>query len=194
MGSFLPRTQDWRIMDIVRKQMSCVLEMKAAKFAILAFTRMHQSVQSIHLQVDNVGAFSFLAKMGGGYSQQISHRYKQRDLGLLAGQRDHNYKRLPSRCFQQGSRFLVASSERLQRMQVGSQSLSNNMQQVGTSRRRSFCFENFPNIHIMEVGSIQQKKGRFLNNLDPSKRICPPDCYNSQCEYHYFYQKLRAFY
>ena len=38
-----------------------------------------------------------------------------------------------------------------------------------------FCFHNFslgPNIRIMEVGSIQQGKGRFLNNLDPSKRIC----------------------
>ena len=156
--------------------------MKAAKFAILAFTRMHPSVQSIHLQVDNVVVFSYLVKVCGGYSQQISHRYKQRDLGLLAGQRDHNYSRIPSRCSQQGSRFPVASSERLQRMEVGSQSLSNNMQQVGASRRRSFCFENFPNIHIMEVGSIQQEKGRFSNNLDPSKRICfpppPPLCAN----------------
>ena len=173
MGSFLSRAQDWRIMDIVRKQMSYVLEMKAAKFAILAFTRMHPSVQSIHLQVDNVVVFSYLVKVCGGYSQQISHRYKQRDLGLLAGQRDHNYSRIPSRCSQQGSRFPVASSERLQRMEVGSQSLSNNMQQVGTSRRRSFCFKNFPNIH-MKIESIQQEKGRFSNNLGPSKRICFP--------------------
>ena len=31
----------------------------------------------------------------------------------------------------------------------------------------------------MEVGSIQQGKGRFSNNLDPSKRICfPPFCIN----------------
>ena len=72
-------------------------------------------------------------------------------------------------------------------MEVGLQIFSNNMQEMGASRHRSFCFQNFPsgsnihitNIHVMEVGSIQQGKGRFSNNMDPFKRTCfPPFCIN----------------
>ena len=59
---------------------------------------------------------------------------------------------------------------------------SNNMQEMGGSRHRYFCFQNFssgPNIHIMEVGSIPQGKRRFSNNLGQPKRICfPPFCTN----------------
>ena len=109
---------------------------------------MHPSVQSIHLQINNIVTLSYLVKMGG-YPQQNCLRYKQRDLGLLAGQRDHNYSRTSSRCSQQRSRFPVTSSERLKRMEVGSQCFSSNMQEVGASRHRSFCFQNFssgPNI------------------------------------------------
>ena len=170
MRSFLQRAHDWEIMDIVRKQMSYKY------FAILTFNQMHPSVQSIHLQMNNIVTLSYLVKMGG-YPQQNSLRYKQRDLGLLAGQRDHNYRRISSSCSQQRSRFPVTSSERHKRMEVGSQCFSSNMQEVGASRHRPFCFQNFssgPNIHIIEVGSIQQGKGRFSNNMDISKRICFP--------------------
>ena len=113
--------------------------------------------------------------LGKLYPQQSSFRYKQKDLGLLAVQRDHNYRRISSRCFQQGSPFPAASSDRLKQMEVGLQSFSNNMQEIGASRRRSFCIRNFPsgsNIHVMEVGSIQHGKEGFSNNMDPSKRIC----------------------
>ena len=46
--------------------------MKAAKFAILTFTWMHPSVQSIHLQIDNVVALSYLVKMGGTHNKVLS--------------------------------------------------------------------------------------------------------------------------
>ena len=98
-------------------------------------------------------------------------------MGLLAGQRDHNNRRTTLRCSQQGSRFPVASSERLKRMELGFQSFSNNIQEAGASTHKSFCFHNFssgPNIHIMEVGLIQNGKGGFSNNMDPSKIICFP--------------------
>ena len=54
---------------------------------------------------------------------------KQRDLELLSDQREHNYSRIPSWCSQQSSRFLVASSERLNQIEVRSKSFSNNMQE-----------------------------------------------------------------
>ena len=44
----------------------------------------------------------------------------------------------------------------------------------GNFQTQIFCFQNFssgPNMYIKEVGSIQQRKGRFSNKLSPSKRI-----------------------
>ena len=65
MGSFFPTAKDWGSIGIVRKQMSYSLELKAVKFENKSFTRMHPSFQSIHLQMDNLVAFSCLVKIGG---------------------------------------------------------------------------------------------------------------------------------
>ena len=104
-GAFFPTAKDWGSIGIVRKQMSYSLELKAVKFENKSFTRMHPSVQSIHLQMDNLVAFSCLVKIGGGggYTQQSSLIYKQRDLRLRAGQSYHNYSRIACRCSEQGT-------------------------------------------------------------------------------------------
>ena len=52
-------------------------------------------------------SYPFIFSKDGCYPQQSSFRYKQRDLGLPAGQRDHNYCRIPSRCYQQESQLPV---------------------------------------------------------------------------------------
>ena len=61
-------------------------------------------------------------------------------------------------------------------MELGFQSFSNNIQEAGASTHKSFCFHNFssgPNIHIMEVGLIQNGKGGFSNNMDPCYAFPP---------------------
>ena len=150
-------------MDIVRQQMSYkCFRIEGSKICSSDFYS-NASISSTH------------ASSNGQYSCPFIFSNKQKDLGLLAVQRDHNYHRISSRCSQQGSQFPAASSDRLKKMEVGLQSFSNNMQEIGASRRRSFCIRNFPsgsNIHVMEVGSIQHGKGGFSNNMDPSKRIC----------------------
>ena len=42
-----------------------ILELKAAKLAILTFTRNRQNLNSIHIQMDNMVALTYLVKMGG---------------------------------------------------------------------------------------------------------------------------------
>ena len=64
-------------MDIVRKQMSYFLELKAAKFAIPTFTRMPPSVQSTYLQMENIAALSYLVKMGGTHNKVFSDINKE---------------------------------------------------------------------------------------------------------------------
>ena len=157
MGSFLPRPQDCCIMDIVRKQVfyKC-FGIKGNKICNSDFYS-NACISSIRTSLTKQCSCPFIFSKDGRYPQQSTLRYKQKDLGLLAGQRDHNYSRMPSRCFKQESQFPVANK-------VGSQSFPKNMREVGGSRHRSFCFQNFssgPNIHIMEVGSIQQGKEAF---------------------------------
>ena len=128
------------MMDIVRQQMSYkCFRIEGSKICNSDFYS-NASISSTH------------ASSNGQYSCPFIFSNKQKDLGLLAVQRDHNYRRISSRCSQQGSRFPAASSDRLKKMEVGSQSFSNNMQEIGASRRRSFCIRNFPsgsNIHVM---------------------------------------------
>ena len=54
-----------------------VLELKAAKFAILTFTRMYPSVQSIHLQMDHIVALSYLVKVGVTQNKVLSDLSKE---------------------------------------------------------------------------------------------------------------------
>ena len=125
-------------MDIVRKQMSykcCGIE--SSKICNSDFTRMQRSVQTIHLQVDNVVALSYLVKMGSTDNKVLSNN-KQRDLGLLAGYRHHNYSRISSRCSKKRKPISSREQERLNQREVGSQSFSNNMRQKGASRISRF--------------------------------------------------------
>ena len=77
MGSFFPTAKDWGSIGIVRKQMSYSLELKAVKFEIKSFTRMHPSVQSIHLQMDNLVAFSCLGGAGATHNKVLSYISKE---------------------------------------------------------------------------------------------------------------------
>jgi len=54
-----------------------VLELKAAKLAIRTFHRMFPQSLSIHLQMDNVAALTYLKKMGGTKSQMLTTISKQ---------------------------------------------------------------------------------------------------------------------
>ena len=61
-----------------------VLELNAAKFAILAFTQMHPSAQSIHLQMESIVTLSYLVKMGGTHNKVLSDESKEIWCYLLA--------------------------------------------------------------------------------------------------------------
>ena len=71
-----------------------VLELLAIKLALLTFSKMF-NIKSIHFQVDNISALSYLMKMGGGYTKQGDDSHFQRDLGIRIVQRDHDYRRVP---------------------------------------------------------------------------------------------------
>ena len=54
-----------------------ILELKAAKLAILTFIRMHPEVKSIHLQTDDIVGLSYIVKMGGTHNKVLSDISKE---------------------------------------------------------------------------------------------------------------------
>ena len=54
-----------------------LLELKAAKFAILTFVKLFPKSKSIHIQMDNIVALSYLVKMGGTQSEALSGLSKE---------------------------------------------------------------------------------------------------------------------
>lgn len=54
-----------------------VLELKAAKLAILAFHKLHSQALSIHIQMDNIVTLTYLKKMGGTHSQLLTQISKE---------------------------------------------------------------------------------------------------------------------
>ena len=54
-----------------------ILELKAAKLAILTFIRIHPEVKSIHLQMDNIVCLSYIVKMGGIHNKVLSDISKE---------------------------------------------------------------------------------------------------------------------
>ena len=111
-----------------------MVELKASKLAILASIRMHPEVKSIHLQMDNIVGLSYIVKMGGrGDPQQSLIGHKQRDLGLLATERHHNYCRVSSWGFESRSRFPVAVYGGLERMETKTADFSGTLQFKGTA-------------------------------------------------------------
>ena len=64
----------WSIIE--RQQHINVLELKAVKIAILTFHK-RKPVNSIHLQIDNMAALSYLLKMGGTHSMELIQTSKE---------------------------------------------------------------------------------------------------------------------
>ena len=49
-----------------------VLELKAAKLAIMSFTLKERDAISVHIRMDNMTALSYLMKMGGTKNQELT--------------------------------------------------------------------------------------------------------------------------
>ena len=60
------------------------LELKAANFAILTFTKIFPQTKIIDLQMDNIAALSYIAKMEGTHNRVFSDQAKETWNSLLA--------------------------------------------------------------------------------------------------------------
>ena len=57
----------WTLSD--KKDHINIVELRAAKYAILTFTRLYPTAKTIHIKIDNIVALSYLVKMGGTRNQ-----------------------------------------------------------------------------------------------------------------------------
>ena len=120
-----------------------VLEVIAAKFAILTFTK-GQSNIAIHLQIDNKTALSYLLKMEGvGYTQQKTLAHQQVHLELPSPQPNCNVCRVPSQCSKCTCRLGITKCQGQFRMETKCFSFPRDCNTHGTTNSGSsrFCHQ-----------------------------------------------------
>ena len=59
----------WTLLE--KKYHTNILELRAAKYAILTFTCLYPTAKTIHIKMDNIVALSYLVKMGGTRNQSL---------------------------------------------------------------------------------------------------------------------------
>ena len=104
--------------------------------------------------MDNIVTLSYLVKMGVTHSKALSDISKEIWDYLLAKGITITAEYLPG-AINKKANFQSWLSERLKQMEVGLQSLLNNMQEEGAYRHRSFCFQNFPLNHLDILQNMQ---------------------------------------
>ena len=118
-----------------------VLELIAVKFAIPTFT--------IHIQMDNKVALSYLLKMGAGvYTQSRVFKNQQVSLALSAVSWDHNYCRIFTNQIECPSRLGVSEFQGSLRLETASKHVSEHNQifWISNGRPHPGCAINFHNM------------------------------------------------
>ena len=83
------------------------MELLAVKLALQTFLK-SQNFTSIHIQMDNIVALTYLKKIGGNQESENDHTVK-RDLGDVNFETNHDYCGVPNQLTQQSDRVnLVA--------------------------------------------------------------------------------------
>ena len=151
-----------------------ILELKAAKLAILTFIYMHPEVKPIHLQMENIVGLSYVVKMGATHNKVLSDINKE-IWDYFAFERDHNYCRVPTWGFESRSRFPVAVYERLEQIETKTTDFSCTRQYKGDTRHRSLCISSLPLtslLYFLETGPIQQWEGCISKVTEIPKGVC----------------------
>ena len=104
--------------------------------------------------MNNIVTLSYLVKMGVTHSKALSDISKEIWDYLLAKGITITAEYLPG-AINKKANFHSWLSERFKQMEVGLQSLLNNMQEEGAYRHRSFCFQNFPLNHLDILQNMQ---------------------------------------
>ena len=124
------------------------------------------NLRSVHFQVDNMSAFSYLMKMGG-YTKQGDDCHFQRDLGIGIVQRDHDYCRVPAVQIKRQDRLGFQKFPRLKRIATNFKSIPRNLCKVGIPRVGSFYIKSMPSNTILPVMESRSTK--------PSNRCIPTE-------------------
>ena len=152
-----------------------VLEVIAAKFAILTFTK-GQSNIAIHLQIDSKTALSYLLKMEGvGYTQQKTLAHQQVHLELPSPQPNCNVCRVPSQCSKCTCRLGITKCQGQFRMETKCFSFPRDCNTHGTTNSGSVCIQILPptsSIHCMETRPRQHSNRCIPSSSAQGVQFC----------------------
>jgi len=151
-----------------------ILELKAAKFAILTYTQNKSYLNSIHIQMDNMTALSYLVKMGGTNHQELV-KLSQQIWNHLISVGDHSYCRTSPGDSKCRSKLRVKECKGLQRVETRQSDISKTQPRIRDSGDRFLCLkgiETTKEILFLENRSIQSGQGCISGQLVPGFELC----------------------
>ena len=151
-----------------------ILELKAAKFAILTYTQNKNYLNSIPIQMDNMTALCYLVKMGGN-KQSGASEIKQTNLEPFDFIGDHSYCRTSPRDSKYRSGLRVKECEGLQRVEAREQDFSKTLQEIRVPKDKSICLKSIQTakeILFLENRPFQCRQGCVSSKLVPGSKLC----------------------
>ena len=156
----MSRTQNRGTMDIIREKRSYKYFItKSSKICNFKFHSLVPNCKNNSYK-NGQNCCPFLFGENGRYSKSVTCIDKQGNLGILNGQRDYNYCRVPP----SSPQHAVVNCEGFKQMEVKSSGVSKLLQVLVDFRHRPFCFQSFPSscrLCSLETGSILQRQGCF---------------------------------
>ena len=147
-----------------------VLELTAAKFAILTFTK-GQSNIAIHLQIDNKTALSYLLKM----RRTLAHQ--QVYLVLPSQQTNYNVCRVPSQCSKRACRLGMKKCQGQFRMETRCFGFPRDCNTHAKTNSGSACIQTLPptsSMRCMETRPRQYSNRCIPSSLGQGVQFCSP--------------------
>ena len=108
---------------------------------------------------NNLGLL-YVIKMGGKPQKDFVWN-KEKDLGLLAIEKDHNCSRVPAKIFGSRNQFLIMVNEGLKQMETKTTYFSGTLQCKVDTNHRSLCILSLPStslLHFLETWLVQLRQ------------------------------------
>ena len=152
-----------------------IQELIAAELAIKTFTK-STKVKSIHIQIDNTAALSYLIKMGGEREHAYEHNNKK-NLELSDRKQHQSHCRMDSNTPEYLGRLGVKALSGLKRMETLSEYIPSNLPKIWEAKPRSVCIQELPStaqICELETRSPMPVCRRIQPRMESVQPLCIP--------------------
>ena len=140
-------------------KVSHVLELKAAKLAIMSFTLKERDAKSVRIRIDNMTVL-FILNENWGYHKPGADCCQPRDLAIPFETKEHDDCRILNRVNECGGREGIQTNQGFQQMETKLSHLHEIVSDTGNIRDGPVCLEGVTPItpvHVLENRPFQSR-------------------------------------